>query len=240
MSTQGTKPKSRKRHTITCAVCGKVTAVYHAFQQTCSVSCRGILKTRRAIEEALLGKCAFCGIVKPLPYRVHEHHVCSYKCDRDLRNRLGVDERKHVPQERACLHCGKRFNTKQYNQKCCSTACSLANGSKPSEHRRQRQKELRERHRTTLLREIEACAICGVEIESIKAPIELGMKTGAGKAKIHRDHIIARSSGGGDDIVNTRYVCWFCNTARADLPSSYDPAIAAAGKAFWESVNKGL
>lgn len=230
---------TRKRYVITCVVCGARAHKFHP-TQTCSRRCMGILSKNKHQESCPVGICPVCKQETKLLYGLHEIRVCSLRCRSTMGGRIFNEQRgiRFHSETRICDECGKEYVATQKRQRCCSIACIRKLHAKPSEHKRQLQQKARDKVRQRLEKQISRCSLCGISYANIITPREFGMRSGSGKSKFQIDHIVPRGNGGDDNIDNVRYVCWFCNVARQDLDSKYDSAIVAAGKAFWEEINK--
>lgn len=232
------------RYRVTCKVCGN-EVIKSNKQETCSVACARRLLTQRRKERAQVAECPCCKVVAPLEWRVRDVQVCSKRCSYVLNARFfrQKDDWHHAKYkqlharaaEGTCVCCGAVFIPRRYDQRFCTTRCgdnwSLRYGKK-GENRRRKVDEAREQRN----REAGACALCGTPHTRIIPPGLLGLRSKGAKAKFHSDHIVPRFNGGHDGDDNRRYVCWFCNVARQNLDAQFDPAISAAGKAFWAAI----
>lgn len=211
-------------------------------QRTCSHACRDALKLSRRIESATEGECVGCGHNGSLPYQVREFWVCGIRCRGRVNARLYRIDNPAVHYKRGprnakatCDWCKAEFWTRRYDQRFCSTKCadkwSYRNGAKKDS----REKRLTER-RNTLMAGITACALCGIMPHDVKPAVDFGVRRKNGLSPYHADHLVPASCGGADSGSNRRWLCWFCNCARLDLPSIYDEAVAASGRAFWTTA----
>ena len=229
--------------TVICVHCGK-KVVKSNKQEVCSIECRDALKKKRFIDGAKEGICPACGEKKKLIYKARGIQVCSTKCRSRVYSQFRRDEhdtKERIvylkPSKRDCDWCGKEFVPFSHVARFCSRKCS---GNWRYHHGGKKEKEIekRKRDRENLETEIGHCALCGT-FHTMITPLK-EMNDGKSRTmivKFHRDHIIPRSNGGPTVKSNIRYLCWFCNVSRGNLSQEYDDAIAAAGKAFWESVN---
>ena len=229
-----------KRYEVTCACCG-AKVVKSNPQKTCGMKCRAELARRLASESAPVGICPFCGEEKKLPHLVKGRPVCSRRCSISIWRRL-TDERRRGSKSRArllgpinssmpCKCCGVTFKQKKANHFFCSTKCgdkwSLDHGVKGANVRAKKARLAEERDRS-----IGSCSLCGVSWHDIKTIRELGSDRKYAVCRFHMDHITPKCRGGTE----TRPLCWFCNLAKLDMDPSVDPAIAAAGRAFWAVI----
>jgi predicted nucleic acid-binding Zn ribbon protein len=229
-----------KRYEVTCAVCGaKVTKSNP--QRTCGISCREALKRKERLDKAPVGTCPFCGEVKPLSHKFACGLVCSSKCGISMWHRANKDERvgsrarteafPPLNSSMKCKLCGKAFPQKKSDHVFCSDRCmdkwANRHGLKGRNLRAKKLRLVTERDSA-----IGSCSLCGVLWSDIRTISELGSARKFGVSRFHMDHAVPRCRGG----VATRPLCWFCNNARADMDPATDPAIAAAGRAFWAQI----
>jgi endogenous inhibitor of DNA gyrase (YacG/DUF329 family) len=228
---------------VTCVVCQKVV-IRNNKAETCSIHCRDIVKRQRLVDQAPVGICPVCGTSGPLLRRSHDVPVCSTRCKstlyarqhspRPLRARKIEKDRREIAlgSERACVWCQTKFTVRRHDARCCSRACT-----EKAYRARTRAGDLVRYARAREARNIEigSCTLCGVTYARLRTPDTFGIGGHLGATTFHRDHIVPRSRGGGEGR-NVRWVCWFCNWTRRNLPAAYDPAIAAAGRAFWKTT----
>lgn len=168
---------------------------------------------------------------------------CSIACrDESLRKRK-LEKAEVAP----CPVCGetKPLLRTSYGVKVCSKQCvGLDQHRKWVASHRESQRGKRERWgpqgRVKRLKDsASACALCGTLREELQSAEEMGYATQGlvGKHVFHVDHIQPLSKGGSEEMENVRILCWFCNRARGTM-TKHDEAIAAAGKAFWDTVHK--
>lgn len=229
-----------RRYQVTCAACG-VKVVRSNKQRTCGIVCREALKRAERQAKAPVGPCPFCGEVKPLSHNFAGGPVCSQRCgiamwhrankDKRVGSRARTDSLPPLNSSMKCKLCDKTFPQKKADHLFCSTSCSdkWSNryGRKGRNIRAKKARLAEERDRS-----IGSCSLCGVLWSDIRTIAELGSARKFGVSRFHMDHAVPRCRGG----VETRPLCWFCNTARADMDPATDPAIAAAGRAFWAVI----
>ena len=243
---------SGKKYLITCAVCGKQVEKGNR-QKTCSMECRSELRRRKQIERASLGECPVCHEIKPLPYKVHEHHTCSDRCKRVLlgryyRQHYGADsswykknldrkklERVLPPRQKNCLVCGAPLVG--LKRRFCGDNCKHKYYEENAPHHKG--SAIAKRNQRLAVELSGACVLCGASFAVIPAPQEIGFNNFASyakKAKFQIDHIIPVTSGGTDEPENLRALCWMCNHIKGTLDPQYDEAVKAASIAFWKTV----
>lgn len=208
------------------------------------MSCRE--ENRRQKQQELPFKeCPNCGTFAPLIYKVFNYNVCSKKCKGAAYNRVYRIGYIYVPPkhervgvEKICDYCQAAYTSKRYRQRFCSDKCAgnwHYNFGSKGQNRKRKSHEKREK----LYNEIKFCTLCGVEKQDIRTLPELGAhKNSISRGLFQRDHIVPKSQNGGDSEDNLRWLCWFCNLSRKDINLKYDSAIAAAGKAFWNTIKK--
>jgi hypothetical protein len=135
---------------------------------------------------------------------------------------------------RSCDRCGADFEMLRHNARFCGKRC--LNEWYRDAHRPRRQARASQAAEKRN-RGIGSCSLCGTQQGEILEPRLLGMRTHNGSAKFHRDHILPKSKGGGDDAGNRRWLCWVCNSLRMDMDQKHDAAVGAAGLAFWRTIN---
>lgn len=232
--------------TVKCVVCGKVKQATERGQKTCSITCRGVLRTQTARETAVVGICPGCGQYLPLPHRCREQLVCSAVCYYRIYPRTPRSGKSSVrelprspaealPTEVECVQCGAKYIPSRRNHRFCSRRCNNnwqhQSGQSGVNQRAKMAAKIEERDS-----KITSCVLCGTENSHIKSPQDLGLTWRSAKSRFHQDHIVPYVSGGTHDADNIRIVCWFCNLARHNLDVKYDAAIVAAGAAFWQNV----
>jgi hypothetical protein len=126
--------------------------------------------------------------------------------------------------------CGTPFSQKRPNEYFCSSKCF------DGWRYLHKKKDQIAKRREARYQAMSPCALCGVDYQTILTAKCLGSRMH--QQKFVKDHILPRSHDGDDSPDNLRNLCWFCNTARRDISSDYDKAIAAAGKAFWDEIRK--
>lgn len=215
-------------------------------QVSCSMACRVARQAAARLERATLGECPGCGERRPLTHQAQGHGFCGErKCAARVRASLyhyGSPKQKHPirlrPAALTCPICQAVFAPKRYDQRCCSIPCNnrwqSQYGTKSRSWRTQALARRRKRWEA-----IGCCALCQTPTAGLVPMSALGGRRKNAAALYHRDHILPRNAGGGDEPENLRWLCWFCNSARQDMDAAHDAMIAAAGSAFWEAYRVG-
>lgn len=159
------------KYTITCAVCNKTVEKSNK-QQTCSRTCRDVLRGQKKLSVAPVAICQGCYEMKPLPHRVGDEWVCSKHCQSIYRGRLdyGKYHRRadyrytRLPEHRSCLQCEAQFSPARHNSTFCSIRC------------RDRWRYHAQRRPAYVSRAacVAACSLCGILSAEIITPQELG------------------------------------------------------------------
>jgi len=237
--------RSQMWYTITCEYCSK-TVKKHNRQRTCSRECWEKLKAQLHLNNLKIAICPFCQKEDLLRFKVKDIYVCSEGCLNGMWRRYYDnphlwEKHKRAPARyltrKKCAKCQTEFVPHNSNQKYCCRKCrdyyQYYVLGKRSGRLLKAQKE-----RMLLNIKIKNCQLCGTHYKDLKAAYFFGRNAGGKHTVFNKDHIIPKSLGGSDDDSNLRDVCWFCNFARGNADKKYDSAIAAAGKAFWEEINK--
>lgn len=239
--------KAWRQYRITCASCGE-TVLRNNKSETCSLKCRSELRRQRRDVRSPTAECPGCGQIALLPMTAAGLAVCSQRCRAIIWSRrrskrdwqayfsAAAGRRAGLGSERPCAFCGSLFVVRRYDHKFCSMTCNdrwAVKFGRKGQTRRTKNADKRARRDA----EIGACSLCGISHENIVPARELGITRRNASGAFHKDHIIPKSKGGGDEYENTRYLCWFCNLARMDMRGDCDPAIAAAGRAFWATIS---
>ncbi len=219
-----------KSYRIICANCGK--SIIRANEvKTCSMKCREEFRVKRLLEINPPDKCPVCGGLKNLIYNARKTSVCSVKCAATIHGRYNHGLRKLLPPRSdcfPCLQCQTPFKQKRSANRFCSSSCH--DKWRYSHFKKTSISEKREMR----YRRMSPCVLCGVDYERIRTAKSLGSNMHA--QKFCWDHIHPISHGGEEHDSNKRSLCWFCNTARRDISTDHDAAIAAAGRAFWSAL----
>lgn len=238
----------REWHRIkgTCPVCGQEFVKQYP-SRTCSIGCRDALRRAKREKEAPVAVCRICKDIKPLVVTAHGERLCSQRCKNVFYQRVfrGADtsvkvvhhNKKKPVGAKSCEFCDKEFEYADVRARFCSYKCKEAarRVNPRSVARRREAEDARIQRRNNV---VPSCAICTTPKEQIRAGCELGLTHGSGKAKFHQDHIQPKGQNGSDDPSNLRWVCWFCNVARLSMDTTFDSAVAAAGRTFWLEVNR--
>lgn len=227
------KPKPRRD----CVACGEpfVMESPHKSPKYCSLKCAATAKRTTPDRTCEICGSAFArraGGRKPPRF-------CSRPCADDARRNgsviSGQRPRKKPPRPRAwkvyfptCQVCGRVFSAKSKSSKYCSDQCRIdrnierSNGRVTSLYALATQFDKRSgvyvgaEWRQRLIgyivdRDGDKCAICN---RKVNLTLKSGPKGSRKGPSI--DHIIPRSKGGSDDLVNLRLTHWGCNQTRGN------------------------
>jgi len=233
--------KSSIGDVIECATCGATFAKRRGLQRFCSERCRRRDESVR--QPTVTGRCAWCD--KQCQQRAADvgRYRSGPFCDKDcaVAYRVCVLQRngaRRWPRSHPCIDCGVEYPTKANAAKArcpeCYQAwakaqlvevacidCGLIEIAHPNRKRCRPCKRRREQRRNgktkdnrhlkrrtyIIKRDHGRCQVC-------KCKVKLGDPLHPRAAEI--DHIIPRSQGGSDDLVNLRLTHWGCNQKRGN------------------------
>lgn len=213
---------------LQCVVCGvtftrrRALSAYSSDRPCCSRSCGGELVRRAALERGgrpLSGRhCEVCGSTYCATYS--RQRTCSRVCGGVLNNRGRGRVAGRKPRQWSCISCG-RVRVKGDGQarwvKFCSERCRVADvGDRVIDLYRLASQAgaAGARWRETLVaylreRDGDRCGICR---RRMRFDLPAGPRGDDRGPSI--DHMVPRSAGGSDELVNLRLAHWGCNRKR--------------------------
>lgn len=154
-------------------------------------------------------KCLNCN--KTFVPKSRNHKFCSEECG--YKHYKNSYVKKTIIEEKECPYCKNKFLKKYHNQKFCSDKCSRA--FYDDKYNKIITGEIENDTKSTTLpflkmrfevfkRDNFTCQYCGRNVKE-------------DKIKLHLEHIIPSSKGGGDTLNNLTTSCTDCNLGKLDV-----------------------